>query len=195
MLSKRQDAPQSWELPNPSLRSARPETPWSRAGDQPVVLDIVSHSMAQTHRLGARLGELLHGGELLLMDGDLGTGKTTLTQGIAEGMGIRGVVSSPTFTLLKEYEGRIPLYHFDLYRLEDPGEILDLGFEEYFYGNGVCVVEWAEKADLYWPADHLNIRLKMLSDTKRGLLFAAVGARYCELLRQFQKNTYVTTGS
>lgn len=190
MLSKRQDAPQSWELPNPSLRSARPETPWSRAGDQPVVLDIVSHSMAQTHRLGARLGELLHGGELLLMDGDLGTGKTTLTQGIAEGMGIRGVVSSPTFTLLKEYEGRIPLYHFDLYRLEDPGEILDLGFEEYFYGNGVCVVEWADKAEGIWPEQHLQIHLKMVTDTKRGLVLTGVGAPYQDLLFEFRKSAF-----
>lgn len=154
------------------------------------MLDIVSHSMAQTHRLGARLGELLHGGELLLMDGDLGTGKTTLTQGIAEGMGIRGVVSSPTFTLLKEYEGRIPLYHFDLYRLEDPGEILDLGFEEYFYGTGVCVVEWANKAEGIWPEQHLQIRLKMVADTKRGLVLTGIGAHYQDLLFEFRKSAF-----
>jgi tRNA threonylcarbamoyladenosine biosynthesis protein TsaE len=144
-----------------------------------------------------------------LLNGQLGTGKTTFTQGLALGMGIIEQVNSPTFTLLKEYTRRshsgagqgssleqLPaLYHFDLYRLDDPGEIFDLGFDEYFNGDGVCVVEWADKADLYWPADHLNIRLKILSETKRGLLFTAVGPRYCELLRQFQKNTYVTTGS
>lgn len=175
-------------------------------------LDSISHSTAQTQRLGARLGELLKGGELILLNGQLGRGKTTFTQGLAQGMGIVEPVNSPTFTLLKEYTRRPPagakqrsalnhtptppaLYHFDLYRLDDPGEIFDLGFDEYFQGSGVCVVEWAEKADLYWPADHLNIRLKILSETKRGLLFTAVGPRYCELLRQFQKNTYVTTGS
>src|SRR5438876_6176900 len=110
-------------------------------------LDIISHSSSQTQRLGTRLGELLHGGELLLLDGQLGTGKTTFTQGLARGMGIAEIVSSPTFTLLKEYQGqpvpimeprqnalpqqRIgpPLYHFDLYRLESPAEIIDLGFE------------------------------------------------------------------
>src|SRR3989442_333757 len=110
-------------------------------------LDIISHSSAQTQRLGMRLGELLHGGELLLLEGQLGTGKTTFTQGLARGMGILDIISSPTFTLLKEYEGQpIPvdqheqgtlhqqhhqqigpaLYHFDLYRLDNPEEIIDL---------------------------------------------------------------------
>ena len=179
-------------------------------------LDIISHSSTQTQRLGVRLGELLRGGELLLLEGQLGTGKTTFTQGLAQGMGITEDISSPTFTLLKEYAGqegqvvstrepeqisaaqqpaRPALYHFDLYRLDDPEEMLDLGFEDYFYSSGVCVVEWADKADLLWPTEHLRIRLKMLNETKRGLLFIAVGTHYCELLQQFQKKTYVTTSS
>lgn len=175
-------------------------------------LDIISHSSTQTQRLGVRLGELVRGGELLLLEGQLGTGKTTFTQGLAQGMGITEDISSPTFTLLKEYAGRESqitsarepalisaarpaLYHFDLYRLDDPEEILDLGFEDYFYSSGVCVVEWADKADLLWPTEHLRIRLKMLNETKRGLLFIAVGTRYCDLLQQFQKKTYVTTSS
>jgi len=167
-------------------------------------LDSISHSAAQTQRLGMRLGELLQGGELILLNGQLGTGKTTFTQGLAQGMGITTQINSPTFTLLKEYararseyaaQRKPALYHFDLYRLDNPDEIFDLGFEEYFSSDGVCVVEWAEKANLYWPTDHLDIRMKMLSETKRSLLFTAVGSRYCELLRQFQKNTYVTTGS
>jgi len=171
-------------------------------------LDSISHGVEQTRRLGMRLGELLQGGDLILLEGQLGTGKTTFTQGLALGLNITANVNSPTFTLLKEYAGQPrpvgagvparvgpPLYHFDLYRLDDPAEIFDLGFEDYFYGNGVCIVEWADRADLYWPADHLRIRLKMLSETKRGLMFIANGARYCELLRQFQKITYVTPGS
>ena len=183
-------------------------------------LDIISHSSAQTQRLGMRLGELLRGGELLLLEGSLGTGKTTFTQGLARGIGITEVISSPTFTLLKEYPGQPgstaqreqaqvtqqhqqqerhrvgpALYHFDLYRLDDPEEILDLGFEDYFFGNGVCVVEWADKAELLWPAEHLRLRMKIMSETKRGLLFTATGLRYCELLQQFQKNTYATTSS
>ena len=191
-------------------------------------LNIISHSLAQTQRLGVRLGELVRGGELLLLDGQLGTGKTTFTQGLAQGMGITDVVNSPTFTLLKEYAGhdspeeypvleneqkpvttqqatsqqgrqlnqvKPTLYHFDLYRLDDPEEILELGFEDYFYGSGVCAIEWAEKADVLWPTEYLRIRLKMLNETKRGLLFTAVGSRYCDLLQQFQKKTYVTTRS
>jgi tRNA threonylcarbamoyladenosine biosynthesis protein TsaE len=174
-----------------------------------LTLDSISHSAAQTQRMGMRLGELLQGGELILLDGQLGTGKTTFTQGLALGMGITENINSPTFTLLKEYAGRLrpgaqpgaqpcmgpALYHFDLYRLDNAEEIVDLGFEDYFYSTGVCVVEWAEKADSYWPAEHLNVRMKMMTETKRGLLFIATGERYCELLRQFQKNTYVTTGS
>src|SRR5574340_157928 len=171
-----------------------------------LTLDCISHSFAQTQRLGMRLGELLRGGELILLDGQLGTGKTTFTQGLAQGLDITENINSPTFTLLKEYQGqpqsgnssnafkrtRPSLYHFDLYRLDNPDEIVDLGFEEYFFGDGVSVIEWAEKAGAYWPEEHLNIRLKIMSETKRGLLFIATGDYYCELLRQFQKITYVT---
>ena len=156
-----------------------------------------------------RLGELVQGEELILLNGQLGTGKTTFTQGLAQGMGILENINSPTFTLLKEYTGqphigistgsqspRGPaLYHFDLYRLDNPDEIVDLGFEDYFFSQGVSVIEWAERAGLYWPEENLNIRLKIMSETKRGLLFIATGERYCELLRQFQKNAYVITGS
>jgi tRNA threonylcarbamoyladenosine biosynthesis protein TsaE len=177
---------------------------------QEETLNSISHSSTQTQRLGMRLGELLTGGELLLFDGQLGTGKTTFTQGLAQGLGITAVISSPTFTLLKEYSGQPrpdvsvtharsqsspALYHFDLYRLDDPEEILELGFEDYFASDGVCVVEWAEKADLLWPGEHLRIRMKVMSETKRGLLFMACGERYCTILRQFQKNTYATAST
>ena len=178
-------------------------------------IDIISHSTAQTQRLAARLGELLYGGELILLGGDLGTGKTTFTQGLAIGLHIDAVVSSPTFTLLKEYPGQpLPpeetqpgmprqgmragpsLYHFDLYRLDDAEEIFDLGFEDYFYGSGACVVEWADRIDdEFWPAEKLHIRMRILNETKRGLLFIASGARYCELLKQFQKNAYASVSS
>jgi tRNA threonylcarbamoyladenosine biosynthesis protein TsaE len=176
-------------------------------------LDIISHGWEQTQRLAMRLGGLLTGGELILLEGNLGAGKTTFTQGLALGLDITANVNSPTFTLLKEYRGQSrphtpeevktgtpsqkgpALYHFDLYRLVDPAEIFELGFDDYFSGPGVCVVEWAERADLYWPAEHLRICLKSLSETKRGLLFIANGAHYCEILRQLQKMTYVNPGS
>ncbi len=172
--------------------------------DSTCILDIVSHSAAQTQRLGMRLGALLRGGELILLDGQLGSGKTTFVQGLAKGMAIEDVVSSPTFTLLKEYsaqngrEGQSttpPLYHFDLYRLEQPEELFDLGFDDYFASSGVCIVEWAEKADAFWPPERLSLRLQLVDETRRSVLFVATGARYCELLRQFQKNTYATASS
>ena len=171
-------------------------------------LNILSSSSAQTQHLGMHLGELLCGGELLLLDGQLGMGKTTFTQGLAQGLGITSPITSPTFTLLKEYPGQIrrdgrgsrgstkgpALYHFDLYRLDDPEEIIALGFEDYFYDTtGVCVVEWADKADGLWVPETLRIALSLRSETERAFVFTAIGARYSELLRQFQKNIHAST--
>lgn len=176
--------------------------------DETCTLDLISESSAQTQDVGRQLGKLMSAGDLLLLDGQLGTGKTTFTQGLALGMNVAEVVNSPTFTLLKEYQGMaggvsnssrdakpigLALYHFDLYRLDEPEEILDLGFEDYFYGSGVSVVEWADKAELLWPTERLYLRLQSLDETKRQLTFTATGAHYCELLQQFQKNMYATT--
>jgi tRNA threonylcarbamoyladenosine biosynthesis protein TsaE len=177
-------------------------------------LEMISDSSAQTHHIGMSLGTLLHGGELILLNGQLGSGKTTFTQGLAKGLHITDVISSPTFTLLKEYasQHQLPshgvdavdnvagqssrvqaevrrLYHFDLYRLDDPEEIIELGFEDYFYhpGADVCVVEWADKADPLWPAERFALDLKTLDEAKRSLLFIATGARYCELVQQLSE--------
>lgn len=187
--------------------------PVNIASQEPVTcrLELSSQSALYTQRLGRWLGELLQGGELLLLDGQLGAGKTTFTQGLAKGMHISAVVNSPTFTLLKEYRREqsgqaskptgdtLALYHFDLYRLDEPEEMIDLGFEEYLYGSGVCVVEWADKATDFWPAERLYIHLTALDevghDLKRNVLFVATGSRYCELLRQFQKKIYATVSS
>lgn len=124
-----------------------------------------SARVEQTRLLGAALGALLRRGDVVLLQGNLGAGKTALTQGIGEGMGVHGVINSPTFTILKEYSGPMPLYHFDLYRIEDPDEVYALGFEDYLSGDGVCVVEWAERgegadaSDAPWPASYLRIVL------------------------------------
>lgn len=106
-----------------------------------------SHNVAETQRLGALLGALLAPGDVVLLHGDLGAGKTALTQGIAAGLGVPGTVNSPTFTILKEYFGRLPLFHFDLYRIESPDEVTTLGFEDYFDSDGVSVIEWAERGE------------------------------------------------
>ena len=149
-----------------------------------------SASASQTHRLGALLGGLLHPGDVVLLEGPLGAGKTALTQGIGAGLGVRETINSPTFTLLKEYMGRLPLYHFDLYRIEDPEELFALGFEDYFGGEGVCVVEWADRgvaADgaTLWPASWLRIAIAAEGGAKRALTCIASGARGEALLRAF----------
>ncbi|HID86172.1 MAG TPA: tRNA (adenosine(37)-N6)-threonylcarbamoyltransferase complex ATPase subunit type 1 TsaE [Anaerolineae bacterium] len=156
----------------------------------PRALDIISHSVDQTRRLGARLGRLLISGDVICLEGELGTGKTCLAQGIGRGLGIGEPIISPTFTLIREYktpQGRPPFYHIDFFRLEDAEEALALGLEEYFYGDGVCVIEWAEKMKAVLPPERLWITLRHLDETKRGLLMEATGQRYEELLREFRR--------
>src|SRR5260370_37372469 len=138
-----------------------------------LTLDSISHSAAQTQRIGMRLGELLQGGELILLDGKLGTGKTTFTQGLAQGMGITENINSPTFTLLKEYPGQLrpglpprrgpALYHFDLYRLDNTEEIGDLGFEDYVFSITVYVVERRDRVVSYWSSGNPTNRMNMVS--------------------------------
>jgi len=156
-------------------------------------LDFISHSQAQTRRFGARLGELLQSGDVICLVGELGAGKTSLAQGIGQGLGIEGPITSPSFTLINEYRperARLPFYHIDLYRLGEAKETLTLGLEEYFYGEGVCVVEWADRAPEALPAERLWIELRYIVDTKRGLLMKAVGKRYEELLREFRRRAF-----
>lgn len=154
-------------------------------------LDFISHSEAQTRRLGARLGELLQSGDVICLAGELGTGKTCLAQGIGRGLGIEGPITSPSFTLISEYrQARLPFYHIDLYRISEAKETLSLGLEEYFYGEGVCIVEWADRAPEVLPAAHLWIELRHIDETKRGLLMKAVGKRYEELLREFKRRAF-----
>jgi tRNA threonylcarbamoyladenosine biosynthesis protein TsaE len=127
--------------------------------------------------LGERLGRAALPGDLILLRGDLGAGKTTLTQGVARGLGITNAVNSPTFTLIKEYVGRLPLYHVDLYRLDALAEIEALGIEDYLERGGVCVVEWADRANPLWPADWLRIDLCAEGERTRRLIVTCAGAR------------------
>ena len=153
------------------------------------IVDVVSHSLAQTQRLGARLGALLQPGDVLLLRGPLGSGKTSFTQGVAEGLGIARVVNSPTFVLAREYKGRLPLYHMDFYRLNQPEEPANLGFDEYFYGQGVAVVEWPERA-VGMPDAALDVTFKYVSDTKRGVRMEPRGERYERLLVEFRRMAF-----
>lgn len=114
-----------------------------------------------TREFGKELAKKLKPGDVVALIGDLGTGKTTLTKSIAEGLGITGMITSPTFTIVQEYtEGRLPLYHFDVYRLNGPEEMYELGYEEYFFGQGVCVVEWADQIMEFIPEGSIVIRIE-----------------------------------
>lgn len=114
----------------------------------------------ETRQFGEELARSLKPGDVIALIGDLGTGKTTLTKYIARELGIMQAITSPTFTIICEYKsGRLPLYHFDVYRLNSPDEMLELGYEEYFFGDGVCIVEWADKIEELLPDDAKTIRI------------------------------------
>jgi tRNA threonylcarbamoyladenosine biosynthesis protein TsaE len=142
--------------------------------------------VAATTALGRRLGNLIFPGAVVALMGPLGAGKTHLVKAIAEGLNIRDsrVVTSPTFVLIQEYQGRLPIYHFDAYRLQSPREFLDLGPHEYFGGDGVCLIEWADRVEACLPAELLKLTLVVKGPTQREALIVAIGARYTDLLAQ-----------
>jgi tRNA threonylcarbamoyladenosine biosynthesis protein TsaE len=139
----------------------------------------------ETMTFAERLAELLDQGDVLTLEGDLGAGKTTFTKGLAKGLGITKTVNSPTFTIIKEYMGRLPLYHMDVYRVEDAFE--DLGFDEYFHGNGVTVVEWAHLIGEQLPEEFLKISLHYKSETEREIVLTPFGSRYVHVCKELMK--------
>jgi tRNA threonylcarbamoyladenosine biosynthesis protein TsaE len=142
---------------------------------------LVTHNPEETQNLGLRLGEIARPGDIYLLSGNLGVGKTCLTQGIARGLGSQEYALSPTFVLMREIHGRLPLYHIDLYRLDRIEEIADLGLDDYLYGNGLCVIEWAEKGLNVLPLEHLMIKIDYLDDYDRCFELIPHG-RSCEKL-------------
>jgi tRNA threonylcarbamoyladenosine biosynthesis protein TsaE len=126
-------------------------------------------SSEATERLGEYIGSRLMKGDILALQGTLAAGKTTITKGIARGLGIDENVTSPTFTLISEYRGRLPLYHMDVYRLDSTEDFINLGVEELLYGDGVCVIEWSEKVMAELPASSIIILLETETDGKRSI--------------------------
>ncbi len=137
-------------------------------------------SIEETHALGKSIGELAEEGFVILLDGDLGAGKTTFTQGIAKGLDIDANVTSPTFTIQKIYKGRLNLYHFDAYRLE--GISQDLGFEEYIGDDGVVVIEWSKFISELIPEEYLSISISLLDEDSREFKISAKGKKYEEII-------------
>ena len=150
-------------------------------------LELISHSPEETQQLGIHMGKLGLPGDTFLLVGSLGAGKTCLTQGIARGLGITEYTPSPSFVLIREFYGRLPLYHIDLYRLDQVEEIADLGLDDYLYGNGICVIEWAEKGLSLMPQEHLMVRINLLGETSRCLKFEPYGQRYREIVDELGK--------
>jgi len=141
---------------------------------------VKTFSPAQTAFLGEKMGTLLEGGEVICLYGELGAGKTCFVQGLALGLGIKERVTSPTFALIHEYTGRLTLYHMDFYRLADPLELEALGYEEYFYGQGVCVIEWAERVRELLPRERLDVKISAAgcSPDERIIRLCPGGGRY-----------------
>jgi tRNA threonylcarbamoyladenosine biosynthesis protein TsaE len=146
-------------------------------------LKLTSRSPGQTQQLGRIIGELACPGDIILLSGPLGAGKTCLAQGIAQGLGVIENAASPSYVLMREFSGRLPLYHMDLYRLECK-EIAELGLDDYLYGQGVCVIEWAEKAVALMPTEHLAINLAYAGESERNVDIIPNGARY-ETMAQY----------
>ena len=149
-------------------------------------MEIISNSVAQTLKIGRRIAKNLKPADIICLFGQLGTGKTILTKGIGQGLGIKkDKIISSSFILIRTYsQGKFPLYHFDLYRLRKTNDIIALGYEEYLYGNGVTVIEWADRLNYLLPEEFLKIELIFKTKKQRLLKFSASGSRYRVLLKK-----------
>ncbi len=127
---------------------------------------IESFSAEETYEFGKKLGEAAKPGTVFCLSGDLGVGKTVFTKGFAAGLGVTDTVNSPTFTIVQEYKGRLPFYHFDVYRIEEPEEMEEIGYEDYFYGDGVCMIEWAELIKELLPEEAVKVCIR--KDLQKG---------------------------
>jgi tRNA threonylcarbamoyladenosine biosynthesis protein TsaE len=153
--------------------------------------EVLTRSPKETLRMGKILGERLKPGDAVALIGDLGAGKTTLAKGIARGAGVEdeGEVTSPSFVLVNEYQGRFPVYHADLYRLEQAREMEDLGWEEFIFGDGISLMEWAEKIPGVLPEERIEIRISWVSEQERKFVITGKGTRASRIV-QVLKETW-----
>jgi tRNA threonylcarbamoyladenosine biosynthesis protein TsaE len=148
------------------------------------MIKMISDSPAKTREIGKKLASMLMAGDIICLSGELGTGKTVMAKGISSGLGVKDSgVTSPTFVLMRCHHGRMPVYHFDLYRVWGPQEILGLGVEEFFFADGVSVIEWADRLGELEPRECLKIKLAHKGDGRRTLSFSARGSRYLKLIK------------
>ena len=142
----------------------------------------VTSSPEETQAFAERLGKRLTAGDVLTLEGDLGAGKTTFTKGLGVGLGVKRTINSPTFTIIKEYMGRMPFYHMDVYRLEDSDE--DLGFEEFFEGDGVTVIEWAHFIKDFLPSERLEITIEYREESERRITLHALSSHFEKICKE-----------
>jgi len=154
-------------------------------------LEIISPTPLETERIGSLLGEMVTRGDVIALSGELGAGKTTLVRGLAQGMGFDSeVIASPSFTLVNEYEGPLPLFHIDLYRLKDERELRDIGYEEYVGEAGVAVIEWADRVPGAIPHESLWITLRYRDAERREIVMRAQGDRYDKMIEELARKVY-----
>ena len=149
-------------------------------------MQILSHSAAETQALARRLGAQAFPGAVVALWGDMGAGKTAFVHGLCQGMGLNSQVSSPTFALVHEHDGPIPLYHFDLYRLSDEDELESVGVEEYWYGRGLSAIEWPQQAGGLLPEERLDIKIAITGECMRTFTLKPRGARYERMLEEME---------
>lgn len=158
----------------------------------------ITKSREETKDIGSRLGSLLQPGDLISITGTLGAGKTAFVQGIATGLGVDDYVKSPSYTLVNEYSGRFSIYHMDLYRLEEIHDLEDIGYEEYFYGQGVTLLEWGEKAGVFLPSELLRVNIEVLTSPceieleemgkgTRRITLQGEGERYSRIIEELRQ--------
>ncbi|MDO5713390.1 MAG: tRNA (adenosine(37)-N6)-threonylcarbamoyltransferase complex ATPase subunit type 1 TsaE [Tissierellia bacterium] len=140
-------------------------------------MELIGKNKDATIKLAQYLGHRAKPGDILVLVGDLGAGKTTFTKEFGKALGYLGIITSPTFTLINEYIGPIPLYHFDTYRLENVEDVDELGFDDYFYGSGVCVIEWGERIEEYLPENRLRLEIQIVEGEQRKFILKGEGSR------------------
>jgi len=150
------------------------------------MVNIYLENENKTKEIGYKLGKLLQPGSVICLIGDLGAGKTTMTQSLAKALEVEDYITSPTFTIVNEYEGRMPLYHFDVYRIGSSDEMYDIGYDEYINGDGVCIIEWANLIDDILPDEYLYIELKY-KDMSREMTLNPVGQKYEKIVEELIK--------
>ena len=139
-----------------------------------ILKKVITSSEEQTKKLGDKLARKLRPGSFVGLSGPLGSGKTTLIKGICKGLGVKELVRSPYFVIMIQYPGKFKVYHFDLFRLESADELSSVGYEEYFYGDGICLVEWAEKAKKLLPKERIDVFLRIVSESERQIRIKSI---------------------